>query len=76
MFALIRGILAQDIDEMILKVTMDLNLQKHLKKPIKYYSGGNKRKLSAAIALIGNPVIVYLGMKFIFTVKIFTSGQL
>lgn len=55
---------------MILKVTMDLNLHKHLKKPIKYYSGGNKRKLSAAIALIGNPVIVYLGKKLILLIFI------
>ncbi|KAG5670264.1 hypothetical protein PVAND_000541 [Polypedilum vanderplanki] len=31
-----------------------------LNEQVKAYSGGNKRKLSTAVALLGNPVIVYL----------------
>ena len=28
------------------------------------YSGGNKRKLSTAISLIGNPAVIFLVIKF------------
>ncbi|KAK2502159.1 hypothetical protein MC885_015949 [Smutsia gigantea] len=37
-----------------------LELAKHADKPAGTYSGGNKRKLSAAIALIGHPAFVFL----------------
>jgi ATP-binding cassette, subfamily A (ABC1), member 3 len=33
---------------------------KHLDKRIKHYSGGNKRKLSIALALIGEPDLILL----------------
>lgn len=36
-------------------------LEKHADKHCGTYSGGNKRKLSTAIALVGNPPIVFLG---------------
>ncbi|CAF5163093.1 unnamed protein product, partial [Rotaria sp. Silwood1] len=29
-------------------------------RPVKQYSGGNKRKLSTAISLIGNPSIIFM----------------
>ncbi|KAL3205087.1 hypothetical protein MRX96_011402 [Rhipicephalus microplus] len=35
-------------------------LQEHADKRCDYYSGGNKRKLSTAISLIGLPGIVFL----------------
>ena len=35
-------------------------LMEHANKTVRTYSGGNKRKLSAAIALIGEPEIVLL----------------
>lgn len=37
-----------------------LDLSKHADKPSHTYSGGNKRKLSTAIALVGDPPIVFL----------------
>ena len=43
--------------EMLLKV---LSLTKYASRRAGTYSGGNKRKLSVAIAMIGNPPIVFL----------------
>ena len=37
-----------------------LDLVKDADKPSRTYSGGNKRKLSTAIALVGDPPIVFL----------------
>lgn len=37
-----------------------LDLSKHYTRLCGTYSGGNKRKLSTAVALIGNPPIVFL----------------
>lgn len=35
-------------------------LTRYAKQPSKTYSGGNKRKLSAAIALLGNPSVIFM----------------
>ena len=37
-----------------------MNLQEHRKKPAGTLSGGNKRKLSVAVCVIGNPPIILL----------------
>lgn len=37
-----------------------LELSKYADKPAATYSGGNKRKLSTAIALIGYPSLIFL----------------
>lgn len=42
------------------RLAAELNFTKHIDKQVKAYSGGNKRKLSTAIALIGNPSVIYL----------------
>lgn len=60
-FALLRGIHPNDIPALSKRLAADLNFMKHINKRVEEYSGGNKRKLSTAIALIGNPVVVYLG---------------
>ncbi|KAL1392905.1 hypothetical protein pipiens_012130 [Culex pipiens pipiens] len=59
-FGLLRGVPSPLIKPISQKLATDLNFTKHLDKQIVAYSGGNKRKLSTALALIGNPVIVYL----------------
>lgn len=60
LFARLRGVpnecLAQLSNEMINLV----DLQNHALKPSGTYSGGNKRKLSIALAMIGNPRLVLL----------------
>lgn len=60
MYCLLRGIPNRRITSMVLNLAADLNFIKHIDKRVKMYSGGNKRKLSTAIALVGNPAIVYL----------------
>ena len=60
LFALSRGIPRYKLQDVIDKLSSDLNFTKHLDKQVKAYSGGNKRKLSTAVALLGNPVIIYL----------------
>lgn len=60
-FALLRGVPSHEIHNMILTIATELNFKMHLNKQIKKYSGGNKRKVSAAIALMGNPSILLFG---------------
>lgn len=60
MYCLLRGIPNRRIPSMVLNLAADLNFIKHIDKRVKMYSGGNKRKLSTAVALVGNPAIVYL----------------
>jgi len=45
---------------MIEKTIKDLGLEIHRNKQSGTLSGGNKRKLSVAIAIIGNPSVVLL----------------
>lgn len=59
-FSLLRGVPNNRIKSILLKLANDLNFSKHLDKQVKTYSGGNKRKLSTALALVGNPLIIYL----------------
>lgn len=60
LFSLLRGISPYDIPLLSLRLATDLNFMKHIDKKVSEYSGGNKRKLSTAVALIGNPCVVYL----------------
>ena len=46
-----------------------LNLMQHANKCVEDYSGGNKRKLSTAIALVGNPSVIFLVRFSLFSTK-------
>ncbi|XP_058456303.1 phospholipid-transporting ATPase ABCA3-like isoform X2 [Malaya genurostris] len=59
-FGLLRSVSEDVIDAISQNLSDDLNFSQHLDKQVKAYSGGNKRKLSTALALIGNPTIIYL----------------
>ncbi|CAF1219331.1 unnamed protein product [Rotaria sordida] len=60
MFARLRGVKEYLIPRIVSSLIELMNLIKHAKKPVYAYSGGNKRKLSAAVALIGDPSIIFL----------------
>lgn len=59
-FCLLRGIPNDEIDEIIMTFAKELGFEKHLDKPVDNFSGGNKRKLSTALSLIGNVSLVFL----------------
>jgi ATP-binding cassette subfamily A (ABC1) protein 1 len=59
-FARVRGISPKDVKTVADWVMRRLGLAQHGDKISSSYSGGNKRKLSTAIALIGNPPIIFL----------------
>lgn len=59
-YARIKGIPEHLRTKLIEAQIKDMNLSEHRKKPAGTLSGGNKRKLSVAMAIIGNPPIVLL----------------
>jgi ATP-binding cassette subfamily A (ABC1) protein 3 len=65
MFAELRGIKPKLIKPLCYSLIKLLDLADHSEKMCFTLSGGNKRKLSVAISLIGSPVVVLLdGMSF------------
>ena len=60
-FGLLRGYRSQDIASMSARLARSLNFTKHVNRKVKSYSGGNKRKLSTALAIMSHPDVVYLG---------------
>jgi ABC-type multidrug transport system ATPase subunit len=60
-FGRIRGDIPEDVlQERILELTNTVGLGPHIHKNCSVYSGGNKRKLSLAISLIGDPAVLFL----------------
>ncbi|KYN32310.1 ATP-binding cassette sub-family A member 3 [Trachymyrmex septentrionalis] len=60
LFARLRGIPKANVELEVNKWINRLNLTACMKQPSGTYSGGNKRRLNIAIALIGNPTLVLL----------------
>uniref|UniRef100_A0A8C5XUF3 ATP binding cassette subfamily A member 13 n=1 Tax=Microcebus murinus TaxID=30608 RepID=A0A8C5XUF3_MICMU len=56
----LRGIPEQHIPEVAGDLVRRLHLEAHADKPVATYSGGTKRKLSTALALVGKPDILLL----------------
>nr|XP_035109261.2 ATP-binding cassette sub-family A member 13 isoform X1 [Callithrix jacchus] len=56
----LRGIPTQCIPEVAGDLIRRLHLEAHVDKPVATYSGGTKRKLSTALALVGKPDILLL----------------
>lgn len=59
-YARIKGILKDKRKALIEKQIKDMNLEEHRYKPAGTLSGGNKRKLSVAMCILGNPPIILL----------------
>uniref|UniRef100_A0A1Y1MCM6 ABC transporter domain-containing protein n=1 Tax=Photinus pyralis TaxID=7054 RepID=A0A1Y1MCM6_PHOPY len=59
-FSLIRGMSFADSRNMAKNLSHDLDFYQHLHKKVNELSGGNKRKLSTALALIGDPSVLFL----------------
>ncbi|KAL9302465.1 ABC transporter A family member 1 [Arabidopsis thaliana] len=60
LYARIKGVVDHRIDNVVTEKLVEFDLLKHSHKPSFTLSGGNKRKLSVAIAMIGDPPIVIL----------------
>lgn len=60
MYARLRGIPEKYVSACVENVLRSLLLEPHADKLVRSYSGGNKRKLSAGIALIGGPPVIFL----------------
>lgn len=60
LFSLLRGVPRFNIPTVSMYLAREFGFEKHLDKQVKAYSGGNKRKLSTALAMLGNPSVVYL----------------
>eukprot|EP00039_Didymoeca_costata_P018273 m.332823 g.332823 ORF g.332823 m.332823 type:complete len:1854 (-) comp17014_c0_seq1:237-5798(-) len=60
MYARLRGVPEENIDVIVTEAIDQLDLRKHCDRLSGTYSGGNKRKLATALALVGSPSIVFL----------------
>lgn len=61
-FASIRGIGCNDIESLSEFLANELQFQDDLHQPVSKLSDENRKKLGIAIALIGNPVVIFLGI--------------
>jgi len=59
-YARIKGIKPEFQEKIVQDAIFELNLTDHRSKPAGTLSGGNKRKLSVAMATLGNPPIILL----------------
>ncbi|KAL4325993.1 hypothetical protein GQ457_11G008730 [Hibiscus cannabinus] len=60
LYARIKGVSDYIMNDVVMEKLVEFDLLKHANKPSYTLSGGNKRKLSVAIAMIGDPPIVIL----------------
>ena len=60
LYARLRGIQNQDVAQVADGCIVKMGLSKYRNKQCGTLSGGNKRKLSTAIALVGDPLIIFL----------------
>ena len=59
-YGAVRGVSAQRLPLMVNALLTNLALDEYADRVAGTFSGGNKRKLSVAIALIGSPPVVFL----------------
>ena len=59
-YGTLKGLQGDELNEQIEMLLNVLSLQKYRNRRAGTYSGGNKRKLSVAMSMIGNPPIIFL----------------
>jgi ATP-binding cassette subfamily A (ABC1) protein 3 len=59
-YAALKGIKAEYREDLINKAVTDMDLTDYTNIRANNLSGGNKRKMSVAMAMLGNPPIVFL----------------
>ncbi|XP_059108000.1 phospholipid-transporting ATPase ABCA7 [Peromyscus eremicus] len=60
LFARLRGVAKAQVAQTALSGLVRLGLPNYADRPAGTYSGGNKRKLATALALVGDPAVVFL----------------
>ncbi|CAH6779324.1 phospholipid-transporting ATPase ABCA7 [Phodopus roborovskii] len=60
LFARLRGVPKAQVAQTALSGLVRLGLSSYADRPAGTYSGGNKRKLATALALVGDPAVVFL----------------
>jgi ABC-type multidrug transport system ATPase subunit len=60
LYARIKGVREEEIDRVVNKMIRELDLVEYADRSAGSYSGGNKRKLSVAMAMMGDPKIIFL----------------
>lgn len=69
----LRGLPNADVQKVVDWALLKLGLQEHSDKQVKAYSGGNRRKLSTAIALLARPALILLVRAFCITMHTHTD---
>ena len=59
-YSRLRGLPASHVKKVVEWALSKLDLGEHADKPVMAYSGGNRRKLSTAIALLARPSLILL----------------
>ncbi|XP_020809671.1 ATP-binding cassette sub-family A member 3-like isoform X2 [Drosophila serrata] len=59
-YCLLRGVQRRYVKDISWTLARAFGFENYMNKQSKHYSGGNKRKLSTAIAILGNPSVVFL----------------
>ncbi|XP_064455094.1 retinal-specific phospholipid-transporting ATPase ABCA4-like [Ornithodoros turicata] len=78
LFARLRGVSNQHVPQLVKSLLRVLDLEQHADRRSSSYSGGNRRKLSVGLALVGLPDVVFLdepsaGVDVVARSKIFRS---
>lgn len=70
MIARLRGIREESIANIIDIIIDIIDIRQHASRQIKTYSGGNKRRLSLGMALVGSPPVLMLDGSFFRCINI------
>ncbi|VDP94884.1 unnamed protein product [Echinostoma caproni] len=60
LYARLRGVPEKELNHVVNQLLIDMSLAPHADKIAGAYSGGNRRKLSTAVALLGQPKVIFL----------------